>query len=128
MNEAPQPISMTRIDSDELIQDEETPEAIDFSIVLSQTPPEEWAASFTAAYHDLNHGIKPPVRLEGDRIWISFLPRYNSELPLYLRFLQAVVNESNRQVQLTYEIHQNSAKDQMRMQFRDLLRQTALPA
>ncbi|MEO7717783.1 MAG: hypothetical protein ABIY70_16410 [Capsulimonas sp.] len=128
MNEAPQPISMTRIDSDDLIQDEETPEAIDFSIMLSQTPPEEWIASFTAAYLALHHDIKPPSHIEGDRIWISYLPRYNGELPAYLKFLQAVVNESNRQVQLTYEIHQNSAKDQMRMQFRDLLRQTALPS
>ena len=123
----PAPVQIKAVDTDDLRDVEDVAEAIEFSVVLSNTPTEAWWAEFEGAYNSLSHTIKPQTRLEGDRIWITYLPRYEGELQQYITFLAEVVRVANAEEQLTYDLHLKGHRSGPREQFRKHLLAVKLP-
>jgi hypothetical protein len=122
----PIPVHVVRVDPDNLRDVEDVMEAIAFSIVLSRTPNEAWWQEFESAYQQLPHPIKPQTELEGDRIWVTYLPRYEGELQHYVDFVVRVVDKANVEEQLTYDMHLKGHRYGPREQFRDSLRKVTI--
>jgi hypothetical protein len=116
-----EPITMDRIDIDNLEDVEDIPEAVRFSIVLTAPPSAAWIQEFVSAYAAIRHPIKPPARIDEDRLWIAYLPRYARELPGYLEFLKSVVNTANQEEQRTLTMHEHDTSGQ-KASFRELLK------
>src|SRR5579864_4462114 len=87
-------ITLERIDADDLQDVEDIPEAVRFSVLLSEEPSAAWKQEFTLAYRAMPNAVRPPVQIEGDRLWIAYLPRYSADLESYLRYLKAVVERA----------------------------------
>lgn len=86
------------IDPESLTVDDQYPGAYGFQVRLSADPGPEWKAEFDAAYAALPHSVTPPVRVDGDHLTVFYIPLYEDELPEYLRHLEQVVAETNRNV------------------------------
>ena len=123
----PVPVQIKAIDTEDLRDVEDVAEAIEFSVVLSDTPTEAWWSEFEGAYQSLSHTIKPQARLEDNHIWITYLPRYEGELQQYITFLTEVVRVSNAEEQLTYDLHLKGHRSGPREQFRQHLSAVKLP-
>jgi len=115
------PMAMERIDIEKLEDVEDIPEAVSFSIVLSATPSAAWIQEFVTAYTAIRHPIKPPARIDEDRLWIAYLPRYARELPGYLEFLKAVVDRANAEEQRTLAMHEHDTSG-AKARLRELLK------
>jgi hypothetical protein len=121
---AVKPISMQQIDMDDLQDVDDIPEAVRFSILLAGEPSSIWAQEFATAYGSIHHPIKPPVDVSGNRIWISYLPRYANDLQSYIDFLKNVVEAANREERRTLEIHEHDTGHKAR--FREQLKRVYL--
>lgn len=119
--EAVKEIRLVRVDADDLQDVEDIPEAIRFAIILSSPASTIWVHEFGEAYELLHHPIKPPFEVIGDRIWISFLPRYCKDLQPFVDFLKAVVERANFEERRTIQMHEHdNASDKSKL--RDVLR------
>ena len=119
--EAVKPISAVRVDADDLQDVEDIPEAVRFSIQLDHEPSGTWVQEFVSAYGLLHYAIKPPVEVIGDRLWISFLPRYGNELQAYVNFLKNVIDRANIEERRTLQMHEHDNSGQ-KAQFRERLK------
>ena len=79
-------IDMLKIDLDTLEDADENAETIVFDIVLNGQPSAKWVEEFEILYRKRPFAIKPPVVVEGDRLRVHFLPRYQSDLQPYVDF------------------------------------------
>jgi len=119
--EAVKPIKLMNVDTDNLQDVEDIPEAVQFAVVLSDEPSSIWVQEFGTAYGMLHHPIKPPFDVVKDRLWVSFLPRYASDLQAYVDFLKAVVDRANVEEKRTLQMHEHdNAADKTRL--RDMLK------
>lgn len=111
------PVELERIDYDYLRDVDDIPEAVEFSIIASHEPSDTWITEFDTAYHAMHNPIKPPVSIIGNRLWISYLPRYSADLPNYINFILRVVNVANDEEKRSLTIHEHDptgAKDRFR--------------
>ncbi|MBV9848459.1 MAG: hypothetical protein JO250_02110 [Armatimonadetes bacterium] len=120
-------ISLRAVDSDDLEDVEDNPEAVLFRIRLSATPSDIWTQEFELAYRVTPYQIKPPVRVAGDALEVIFLPRYAGELPGFVRFLALMARRANAETRRTEEIHLSKTHEQHKAEFRQTLRQLELP-
>lgn len=121
-------IAMREIDFDHLRDVEENPQAVSFSIKLSQAPPPGWIEEFDEIYRQTPYTLKPPVSVERDTLEVIFLPRYSSELQGFFQYLGLIVRRANEELHRTEEMHISNAQEQRKVQFREALRQIRLPA
>jgi hypothetical protein len=121
-------IRLIRLDSDNLLFDDDVEEAVRFSIELSEPPTDEWAQSFLQAYKNLPYPVKPPIALDGNKFWISYLPQYGAELQAYLKFLKSLVDSTNNELLFSAQISENHHKHTHIKEFRDLLKTVHLPS
>ena len=120
-------IFMRAVDSDDLRDVEDNPEAVRFCIRLSETPSDIWVQEFEQGYRQTPYQIKPPVQVVGDALEIVFLPRYGSELPGLARFLALIVRRANIETRRTEEIHLSQTHEQQKAEFRQALHRLELP-
>lgn len=123
--EVAKPIAMRSIDVEDLQDVEDIPEAVRFSVVLDSEPTAVWIQEFVTAYGLLHYAIKPPVEVVGDRIWISYLPRYANELQPYINFLKSVIDRANTEEKRTLQMHEHDSTGQ-KAQFRERLKELRL--
>ena len=123
--EAVKNIKLLNIDASDLQDVEDIPEAVRFSVVLSDPPSTIWVQEFDTAYGMLHHPIKPPFEVLQDRIWISFLPRYTKDLQAYINFLKIVVERANVEELRTLQMHEHdNASDKRKL--RDMLQRVSI--
>ncbi len=120
-------IYLKSIDTDHLENIEENREAIHFRVRLSAKPSYFWQNEFVQAYEQTPYSLKPPVRLEGDELHITYLPRYTDELPAFFRFLALIARRSNEETHRTEELHTSNAQERSKAAFRDALKRIELP-
>lgn len=111
------------LDSESLESNDTFPGTYGFQVRLSCDPGPEWAMEFQAVYDAGAYPGKPPVVFHGDVLRVYYLPRYAHDLPRFLRFLQAMVNETNRAVEKRNAALPN--EDAEREAFRQTLRDLA---
>jgi hypothetical protein len=119
--EAVKPILLQRVDTDDLQDVDDIPEAVRFSVILDGEPSPTWVQEFVTAYALIHYAIKPPVEVIGDRIWIAYLPRYANDLQPYLNFLKTVVERANFEERRTLEMHEHDNTGP-KAQFRERLK------
>ena len=105
---------MRGLDTEHLEDVEDNREAVQFSVLLSQSAPEMWTHEFDAAYKQTPYTLKPPVRVEGDRLKVIFLPRYAGELNAFVNFLALIVRRANDELRRTVEMHTSSTQEQQK--------------
>ena len=128
MNDTASPtIAMKEIDFKRLVSIEDNREAIEFGVILSDTPSEVWTGEFEQVYHTTPYTLKPPVRVEGNALRIVFLHRYASELQGFLQFLALIIDRANAETERTEELHLSSTQEKYKAEFRDALRRVHLP-
>ena len=120
-------ISLRDIDSEHLENVEANREAVEFQVHLSAVPTEIWRQEFEAAYQHLPHALKPPVRIEEDRLHIIYLPLYAGELQAFFNFLAKIIAISNMEARVTEEMHTSSEQEKQKREFREALRGIELP-
>ena len=120
-------ISLKEIDMDHLENVEENREAVEFRVKLSGVPTEVWRHEFNQSYLHMQHTLKPPLRLEGDVLYVIFLPRYVGELAGFFDFLAGVLKVSNAEAHRTADLHTSSAQEKQKTDFREALRVITLP-
>ena len=110
------------LDPESLHTDDAFPGAYGFHVRLSRDPGAEWGTEFSAVYDAAPYPGKPPVVFAGDRVDVFYLPRYADDLPRFLRFLQAVVADTNRAVEKRNAVlpDEESQKAAFRQALRDL--------
>lgn len=120
-------ITMRAIDSNEVMDVEDNPEAALFRIRLSETPSEIWVQEFEQGYRQTPYQLKPPVQVAGDALEVIYLPRYANELPGFIRFLAAIIHRANDETRITEQIHNAHAHVQGKAEFRQALRRIEIP-
>jgi len=112
------------LDPESLHTDDAYPGAYGFDVCLDRGPGAEWGIEFSAVYDATPYPGKPPVVFQGDRLSVFYLPRYAGDLPRFLRFLQAVVADTNRGVEKRNSVlpDEESQKNAFRQTLRDLAR------
>jgi len=120
-------ITLREIDMKNLVSIEDNREAIEFGVLLSDTPSEVWIQEFEQVYLQTPYTLKPPVRVEGSAMRIVFLHRYSGELQGFLQFLALIVERANYETQRTEELHLSSTQERYKAEFRDALRRVHLP-
>lgn len=126
MHQIPE-ITFKAIDLESIEDVEENAEAFQFDILLNMAPPHEWAEEFDYLYRIGPYIVKPPVTLDGDRLRVVFLPRYQADLQGFLDFLATVVHHSTEEARRTVEIRTTEGKERRREEFRQILKQVHLP-
>jgi len=124
----PTPVYVKGVDCDDLRDVEDVAEAIEFSVVLTQAPSDTWWSEFEPAYASMPYSIKPQVRLDGNRIWVTYLPRYENEVQAYVEFITKVVERANEEETLTYEVHLKGHRSGPREQLRQSLKNVCVPS
>ncbi len=119
-------VSLVEIDTNHLEGIEDNPEAIEFGVRLSGRPTDIWMQEFEQAYHQTPYTLKPPVRIDGDTLRIIFLHRYAGELQGFIHFLAMMVDQANTETHRTEHLHQSSAQERYKAEFREALRQVHL--
>ncbi len=127
MKDAPR-ITLREIDTEHLEDLDDNPEAVQFTVRLSGTPPSGWLDEFETAYRDISSPIKPPVAVEGDALRVTFLPRYAASLQDFVTLLGQVTARANDEWRFTQEMHESSAQEQRRAQMREALKRVTLPS
>jgi hypothetical protein len=112
------------LDPESLYTDDAFPGAYGFHVCLDRDPGTEWGIEFSAVYDAAPYPGKPPVVFHGDRLSVFYLPRYAGDLPRFLRFLQAIVADTNRGVEKRNSVlpDEETQKDAFRQTLRDLAR------
>lgn len=121
-------ISLTKIDLDSIDDAEENAESVVFDIVLSGHPTQAWEEEFEFLYASTPFNIKPPVAIEGDRLHIHFLPRYQDDLQPYLAFIAGIAHRATEEARLTEAIKTRDVKEERKAAFREILAKTTIPA
>ena len=111
------------VDTDDLEIDDRFPGTFGFHVLLTRDPGPEWGVELDAIYEGERYSGKPPLIFNGDRLTIYYLPRYASDLPHYFAFLNGVVNETNRAVDLRNSVLPDEERE--RQEFRARLRDAA---
>jgi len=111
------------VDADTIETDDTYPGTYGFSVRLSRDPGEEWFIEFSTVYDAAVYAGKPPIVFKGDRLLIYYLPRYASDLPRYLRFLNGTITEANAAVEKRNSVVPDEEKQ--KAAFLDALRQAA---
>ncbi len=128
MNEEEKTIVRLRaIDTERLDDAEDNPEAIEFNVLFSSAPSEPWKQEFEQAYRQTPYTLKPPIEVVEDRLKITFLPRYASELEGYFQFLALIVARANDELRRTADIQASHTQEQRRAEFRRALQRVKLP-
>jgi len=120
-------VRLREIDTEHLDDAEDNPEAVDFTVLLTTTPSEPWTQEFEQAYRQTPYTLKPPIEVVGDRMKITFLPRYANELEGYFKFLALIIMRANDELRRTAEIQASSTQEQRRAEFRRALQRVTLP-
>ena len=121
-------VHLESIDLDSPAESEESHEAIDFDVMLNEAPDQKWTDEFEIAYRTLPNNIKPPVTIVGDRMHISFLPRYANDLQSYFEFIQAVMQRAEIEIDKTEAIAKHSHQPERIAAFRETLKQVRIDA
>jgi len=120
-------IRLREIDTEHLDDAEDNPEAVEFTVLLSGTPSAPWNQEFEQAYRQTPYTLKPPVEVVGDRLKITFLPRYASEMDAFFKFLALMIARANDELRRTSEIQASHSQEQRRADFRRALERVTLP-
>jgi hypothetical protein len=119
-------IDLVSIDLDSIASDDENSETIVFDIVLSAHPTSKWIEEFEILYQRTPFTIKPPVTVEGDRLRVHFLPRYQRDLQRFVDFLTATVQLTTAEARRTELIKRDSSKEERKEEFRNVLAEVRL--
>lgn len=114
-------IDLVRIDIDSIGDSDENAEAIVFDVVLNTQPPAQWIEEFEILYQRAPFTIKPPVAVEGDRLRVSFLPRYQNELQPFIDFLAQTTHLATAETRRTEMIKRDESKEDRKKEFRNVL-------
>lgn len=120
-------VRLREIDTEHLDDAEDNPEAVEFTVLLTQAPSVPWTQEFEQAYRQTPYTLKPPLEVMGDRMKITFLPRYASELEAYFKFLALIVARANDEIKRTASIQASDTQEQRRAEFRRALQRVTLP-
>ncbi len=120
-------VRLREIDTEHLDDAEDNPEAVEFTVLLSGTPSDPWVQEFEQAYRQTPYTLKPPLDVAGDRLKITFLPRYASELQGYFAFLALIIRRANDEIKRTADIQASHTQEQRRAEFRRALQRVTLP-
>ncbi len=120
-------ITMREINIDDLGDVEDNPEAVEFTVGLSEAPSEGWIEEFDIAYRQTPYTLKPPVEVKGDCLEVIFLPRYSSELQGFFQFLGLIVRRANEELRRTEEMHISNVQERRKAEFREVLRRIRVP-
>lgn len=121
-------VHMKEIDLDSIEDVEQSDEAVQFIVRLSDIPSQEWMAEFFYLYEREPHTIKPPIEIEDDVMHIQFLPRYDEELQDFLDFVGEICRRASEEAELTLAIQASEEKDMRKREFREFLATMRLPA
>ena len=121
-------VAMAAIDFDSLVESEENHEAVEFDIMLTESPDQKWIEEFDLAYRNTPNDIKPPARISGDRLRIGYLPRYDFELQNYIEFLKTVMNKADEEVEATEAIARRGDRPARIDAFRETLKHVRVGA
>jgi hypothetical protein len=111
-------VKLESIDLDSLAESEDSHEAIEFDAILNEVPPQKWIDEFEIAYRTLPNNIKPPVRIEGNRMCITYLPRYSDDLQSFMDFIQAAMQRAEIEIDKTEAIARHSHQPERLAKFR----------
>ena len=111
------------VDTDALEIDDRFPGTFGFHVLLTHDPGVEWGVEFDAVYESARYSGKPPILFGGEKLTVYYLPRYVGDLPRYLGFLNGIVTETNRAVELRNSVLPNEERE--RLEFREKLRAAA---
>ena len=114
-------IDLLQIDPNSFTDVESSPETVRFSIVLTSTPAPGWVTVFHTLYDNARLIIRPPVEVIDDRLWIDFLPRYESNLQDYINQLRGVAKLTNDDMRHSSEISAGIHADEKKQEFRQRL-------
>ena len=120
-------VQLRDIDTDSLEDVEDNREAVLFSVRLTRAVPEGWTHEFEQAYAQTPYMLKPPVQVDGDRLKVTFLPRYAGELDGFIHFLGLIVRHANDELRSTLELHTSNTHEQQKSEFRDALKRVTVP-
>ena len=120
-------IALAAIDTEHLEDVEDNREAVSFYVQLCAKPSEVWIQEFDEAYKATPYLLKPPVTVMGDRLHVTFLPRYSEELPGFFRFLALIVKRATEETRQTEALHTSGDQEKRRTEFREALRRIELP-
>jgi hypothetical protein len=107
----------------EIETDDSFPGTYGFAVSLSTDPGTEWFIELSAVYDAIVYPGKPPIRFEGNKLRIFYLPRYADDLPRYLRFLLRVVADANASVERRNRVVPD--EEQQKVAFLEKLRAAA---
>jgi hypothetical protein len=119
-------INLLKIDLDSIDDVDENAETVVFDILLNGHPTSRWIEEFEILYNRTPFSIKPPVIVDGDRMHIHFLPRYQGDLQAFVDFLSTMVHQATSEARLTESIKINEAKEERKKEFRSILAQVSL--
>ncbi len=110
-----------KVDTDTLEIDDRFPGTFGFHVLLTRDAGPEWGVELDAIYESTRYSGKPPLIYNGDRLTIYYLPRYAPDLPHYLTFLNGVVEETNKAVQLRNSVlpDEERSREEFRAKLRD---------
>lgn len=120
-------VRLREIDTEHLEDAEDNPEAVEFTVLLSTTPSAPWTQEFEQAYRQTPYTLKPPLEVVGDRMKITYLPRYAGELEAFFKFLALMLTRANDEIRRTADIQASDIQDQRRAEFRRALQRVTLP-
>jgi hypothetical protein len=123
---ASEDVQFTRIDLDEIGEPEDSPEAFTFDIILSKIPSEQWKIEFDYLYALEALPIRPPLVVEGNRMRVTYLPRYEADLQLYLDTIKRLAKRANIETVRTDEFHYNEKREQRKEEFRKVLKKVSV--
>ncbi|HEY3330349.1 MAG TPA: hypothetical protein VGK19_10040 [Capsulimonadaceae bacterium] len=121
-------IHLKQIDLDSIDDAEENPESVVFDILLSGHPTPSWVEEFEYLYATSKFSIKPPVIIDGDRLHIHFLPRYEEELQPYLEFVSTIAHHATDEARRTEAIKTHDDQEARKRSFRETLAKARVPA
>ena len=117
-----QNIAMSKIDLESLVESPDNHEAVEFNILLTETPAPKWVEEFEIAYRLMPNNIKPPVHIEENHMRVAFLPRYENDLQGFIEFLKSVMRQADEEVAKTEAIVKFGHTDEHITAFRDILK------
>ena len=114
-------IDLVSIDLNSIGDSDDNAEAIVFDVVLNFQPSAQWTEEFEILYQRTPFAIKPPVTVEGDRLRVSFLPRYQQDLQQFIDFLAQTAHLATAETRRTEMIKRDDSKEDRKKEFRNVL-------
>ena len=93
---------------------------------MNDTPSPKWIDEFEIAYRTLPNNIKPPIKIDGNRMLISFLPRYQNDLQSYIDFVKMIMDRAEEEIDKTEAIAMHGHQPERIAAFRETLRKVRL--